>query len=169
MLALNASIEASRVGEHGRGFTVVANETRKLAEQSALSAEDITALIQQIQETSLQSVKSMDNVVNDVQIGRTVVQESSESFQRIIQSSQEIADQIQDISAASEQMAASSEEAAATISEIAKITKISFDQFQSISETSSAQLSDMEELAEQANALNRMSQTLREQIGKFAI
>jgi methyl-accepting chemotaxis protein len=169
LLALNASIEAARVGEHGRGFAVVANETRKLAEQSSTSAEGIYMLLQQIQEASVQSVQMMDKVQENVRLGHTVVQEAGDSFRQILQSTQHIAEQIQDISAASEQIAAGSEEAAAAISEIAGVTKKSSEQFKSISDMSMAQLSSMEELAGEAVVLNQMSQSLREQIGKFAI
>jgi methyl-accepting chemotaxis protein len=169
LLALNASIEAARVGEHGRGFSIVANETRKLAEQSNASAEDIYALLKQIQDASVQSVQKMNKVQEDVQLGQTAVQDAGASFRKISQSTQHIAEQIQDISAASEQMAAGSEEAAATISEIAGVTKKSSEQFKTISDMSAAQLSSMEELADQARVLSHMSQSLRDQIGRFTI
>jgi methyl-accepting chemotaxis protein len=169
LLALNASIEAARVGEHGRGFSIVANETRKLAEQSTASAEDIYALLEQIQNASEQSVHKMNKVQEDVRLGQTAVQDAGASFRKISMSTQQIAEKIQDISAASEQMAAGSEEAAASISEIAGVTKKSSEQFKSISDMSVAQLSSMEDLADQAIALSQMSQSLHEQIGKFTI
>lgn len=169
LLALNAAIEAARVGEFGRGFTVVADETRKLAEQTAKSAEEIYDLIQQIQEASVNSVQSMDDVIQDVQRGRTVVQETNDSFQHIIASSHEIAGQIQEISSSSELMASSSEQVAATISEISAVTRDSYEQFQAISELSTTQVVVMQELGEQAHLLNQMSQSLREQIGRFTL
>ena len=168
LLALNASIEAARVGEHGRGFTVVANETRKLATQSFSSVEVVSSLIQQVQEVSKQTVESMLNVQDDLQLGRTLVLDTNMSFGHIMQSAEEIAAQIQEISAASEQIAASSEEAAATFSEISSSTKTSFERFESISEISQNQLVTMEQLTDQAHVLNQMSQVLREQIGKFS-
>jgi methyl-accepting chemotaxis protein len=162
-LALNASIEAARVGEHGRGFSIVANETRKLAEQSTASAEGIYALLKQIKDASEQSVHKMNKVQEDVRLGQTDVKDAGASFRKISMSTQQIAEKIQDISAASEQMAAGSEEAAATISEIAGVTKKSSEQFKLISDMSVAQLSSMEDLADQAIALNQMSQSLHEQ------
>jgi methyl-accepting chemotaxis protein len=169
LLALNASIEAARVGEQGRGFMVVADETRKLAEQSARSAEEISDLIQQIQAASLHSVESMQGVIQDVQNGGLVVRESNESFRSILTSSQDIASQIQDISTASEEMAASSQQVAATIADISKVTRGAVHEFQSISEMSASQVAVMQELAEQAVFLNEMSQSLRTQIGRFTL
>lgn len=169
LLALNAAIEAARVGEYGSGFRVVANETRKLANQSSSSVEDISELIEQIQGVSEKTVQSMLKVQDDVQLGQELVSASSAAFGDILQSATEIAQQIRDVSVASEEMAASSQGAAATFSEITHITQASFEKFKSVSNISQEQLASMEKLTNHASILNQMAQTLRSQIGNFSI
>lgn len=83
LLALNAAIEAARAGEHGRGFAVVADEVRKLAEQSSESAGEIAGLITSIQEKSQKAVAVMQEGVGRVEAGTKVVQDSGASFNEI--------------------------------------------------------------------------------------
>lgn len=117
LLALNAAIEAARAGEHGRGFAIVAGEVRKLAEQSANSANQISTLVQAIQKDTAQSVENMNKVTLAVESGINVVREAGDAFQRILKSAESVADQIQDISAVSEEISAGAEEASANMVE----------------------------------------------------
>jgi len=146
LLALNAAIEAARAGEHGRGFAVVADEVRKLAEQSSESAGEIAGLITSIQEKSQKAVAVMQEGVDRVESGTKVVQESGASFneiaemvRKVVEESQEmnnivnalnantksIEEAIQSVSVKSssvsseaESVSAASEELTATMSEI---------------------------------------------------
>ncbi|RED58005.1 methyl-accepting chemotaxis protein [Cohnella lupini] len=167
ILALNASIEAVRAGEHGRGFVVVADETRKLAEMSGSSADGIAELLDRILSASEQSLHSMTQVRQEVQLGSQSVQDAGQTFQLILSSTRSIAGQMQEISAAAQQMAASSEQVSATIQQISDIAQGSANQVGQMSDLSAINLSSMQELSEQANLLKNLSQSLRQQIDKF--
>lgn len=82
LLALNAAIEAARAGEQGKGFAVVADEVRKLAEQSAQSAEQITRLITIIQNDTKQTMNSVISATGEVKEGLVVVHEAGGAFQK---------------------------------------------------------------------------------------
>ncbi|MBR2142479.1 methyl-accepting chemotaxis protein, partial [Anaerovibrio sp.] len=91
LLALNAAIEAARAGEHGRGFAVVADEVRKLAEQSSESAGEIAGLITSIQDKSQRAVTVMNEGVSRVEMGTKVVQASGSSFNEIAEMVRKVA------------------------------------------------------------------------------
>ncbi|GED60933.1 methyl-accepting chemotaxis protein [Brevibacillus formosus] len=169
LLALNAAIEAARAGEHGRGFAVVADEVRKLAEQSDESARQIANLIQEIQTDTNKAVNSMDSVNQDVQVGLSTVLESGEAFQRILQEIQQITDQIQEVSAVSEQMSAGSEQVAASVDETAQIARVSAHNAENLAASSKGQLATMEEFAVSFESLNQMARELERMISKFKI
>ena len=146
LLALNAAIEAARAGEHGRGFAVVADEVRKLAEQSSESAGEIAGLITSIQEKSQKAVAVMQEGVGRVEAGTKVVQDSGASFneiaemvRKVVEASQEmnnivnalnentktiggaiqtVAVKSSSVSSEAESVSAASEELTATMSEI---------------------------------------------------
>ncbi|MER2061071.1 MAG: methyl-accepting chemotaxis protein, partial [Niallia sp.] len=90
LLALNAAIEAARAGEQGKGFAVVADEVRKLAEQTAGSADQITSLISQIQTDSKNTSLSMTTAANEVDAGIGIVQDAGDSFTKIEKSVNEL-------------------------------------------------------------------------------
>ena len=85
LLALNAAIEAARAGEHGKGFAVVADEVRKLAEGSALAASKIAEVIRVIQSDTTKAVERMEQGTRDVQNGKNIVDEAGNSFSTIVQ------------------------------------------------------------------------------------
>ena len=103
LLALNAAIEAARAGENGKGFAVVAEEVRKLAEESRRSAEQITHLIVDIQNSTMDAVASMDKCTSEVETGLHLINETGESFGKILHSATDVSKQSVEVSVTSEQ------------------------------------------------------------------
>jgi methyl-accepting chemotaxis protein len=108
LLALNAAIEAARAGEQGRGFAVVADEVRKLAERTSESTQQITGMIQAVQTGVKDSVAQMQQAVDSVRRGVSLTQEAQEAVAKISEGSVQVRELIRDIShALSEQSSAS--------------------------------------------------------------
>lgn len=169
LLALNAAIEAARAGEHGKGFAVVADEVRKLAEQSQESAGKIEELIRKTQEDTEHSIQSMLNVVKEVQEGTIDVNEAGDAFKKILEAEIQVAEQIHEVSAISEQMSANAEEVSASVQEVQVISAQSAEGSHTIRSSSQEQLASMEEISASARSLSEMSEVLQKEIARFKI
>ncbi len=126
LLALNAAIEAARAGEHGRGFAVVADEVRKLAEQSSTATTDIGSLIGQIQNGITATVSGMSEGSRQAEMALDNVNQSSEILGNILEAVEEIERQVEEFTAGLEQVnsggheiASATEEQAASMQEVA--------------------------------------------------
>ncbi|WAH36328.1 methyl-accepting chemotaxis protein [Alicyclobacillus dauci] len=169
LLSLNASIEAARAGEQGRGFAVVANEIRKLAEQSASSAQGIAELVTSIQMDTNEAVKATSSTSEAVVQGLNAVQFAGKSFTKIHGTVTAVADQIQEVSAAVEQMSASSEEVSRSMSAIYEVTQETAAGTQNVSAATEEQLASMEEITASATELARMAEELQHMIQRFTV
>ncbi len=169
LLALNAAIEAARAGEHGRGFAVVADEVRKLAEQSAQSAQQIAELIAIIQTETNQAVRAAEAGTKEVTSGMQMVQTAGAAFAQIQQSIQTVAQHIQEVSAAAEQMNAGTDHVVEEVAQISRIAENIAFGTQNVSASTEEQLASMEEVAASAGALARMTEELQEQISRFRV
>jgi methyl-accepting chemotaxis protein/ligand-binding sensor domain-containing protein len=123
LLALNAAIEAARAGEHGRGFGVVAEEVRNLAESTARAVRDIAGMVAQIQKETRHVVQTMGEVTGQVQSGNELVARAGGALDSIIESSERVLDRIRQVAAAGEEHAASSAQISETIERISSVTR----------------------------------------------
>ena len=169
LLALNAAIEAARAGEHGRGFAVVADEVRKLAEESSTSAQKITDLVQLIQQDTSQAVAAVKENSAETENGMEVVTKAGTAFEQILNAVNKVAGEIQEVSAGAEQMAASSDEVVKYMDQISSIAMGSSEGAHNVSAATEEQLASMEEIAASSSSLSQMSEQLQEQVNKFKV
>ena len=123
LLALNAAIEAARAGEQGRGFAVVADEVRKLAERTAHSTSEIANMIDKIQSDTQTAVGSMESGVKRVNEGSALATQAEESIIRVKRSSEHVQEVINNISVALKEQSAASSDIAQKVEQIAHMTE----------------------------------------------
>ncbi|NLW36932.1 methyl-accepting chemotaxis protein [Syntrophorhabdus aromaticivorans] len=123
LLALNAAIEAARAGEQGRGFAVVADEVRKLAERTANATSEIGSMIGAIQEGVSQAVGSMESATRKVEAGVELSNSAGQSLRLIVQSVEQLQLMVQQIASATEEMSATSEQITRDIEQIASVSQ----------------------------------------------
>ncbi|MFN7252619.1 MAG: methyl-accepting chemotaxis protein [Anaerobacillus sp.] len=167
LLALNAAIEAARAGEAGKGFAVVADEVRKLAEGSKNSATKITDLIKEIQVNTTDAVDYMNKGEHEVQSGIILVNEAGEAFGRISSSVQQVTEQIQQVSRASKQLTAGTEIITSSIENLVNISNESFTAAQNVAASSQEQLASIEEIATSADNLSATATELQNLVSRL--
>ena len=169
LLALNAAIEAARAGEQGRGFAVVADEVRKLAEQSHDAAKKISTLINEIQGDTDKAVIAMSEGTREVKIGTEVVTTAGHAFREIANLVTEVSNQVKEISAAIQQMSNGSQQIVTSVQQIDEQSKKTSGEAQTVSAATEEQSASMEEIASSSQALANLAMDLREAVSKFQI
>lgn len=169
LLALNAAIEAARAGEHGKGFAVVADEVRNLAEQSQSSTKMIAQLIQGIQMDMKHSIDMMNEVMENAEQGVKGSVETSRRFMQIIERTQNITPQIEDITATVQQISANVEAVSSTAKEISVYAQENAASSEEVAASTEEQLASMEEINSSARSLSNNAEELKELVNKFNI
>ena len=169
LLALNAAIEAARAGEHGRGFAVVADEVRKLAEQSSSSAGEISSLIGSIQEKARNAVSVMQDGVSQVQNGVGAVNGAGNSFKDIAGMVEQVVDETTEMERTVASLAKNTSTIADAINKISEMSRNVASEAESVSAATEEQTATMNEIAGASRRLTEMAESMESSVERFKI
>ncbi len=197
LLALNAAIEAARAGEHGKGFAVVADEVRKLAERSSLATKEIGGLVNGILATVAEAVTAMEESSKEVEAGVESANQAgsaltailtaaeavskqaalaSEASQLMKSASEELVSSVDSVSAvveentaSTEQMAANSGEVSQAIESIASVSEENSAAIEEVSASAEEMSAQVQEVTASAELLSEMAQKLQEVVSQFKL
>ena len=169
LLALNAAIEAARAGEQGRGFAVVADEVRKLAEQSQEAAKQIAGIISGIQQETDKAVNSMQSGKKEVEAGAKLVADAGDAFREIISMVEQVSSQVGEIAIAAQRLASGSDLVINSVHDIENISRNTAGETQSVSAATEEQSASMEEIFELSSNLAEMARNLETTVKRFTL
>ena len=169
LLALNAAIEAARAGEQGRGFAVVADEVRKLAEQSQEAAGEIAELIGTVQKAAQEAVASMQQGREQVQGGTAAVSDAGTTFQHIVEMVDEVSKGASSMEKIVFELAGNTEHITNAVEKINSMSRNVASEAENVSAATEEQTASMNEIASSSRKLAEMAQSLQDAVVKFQI
>jgi methyl-accepting chemotaxis protein len=197
LLALNAAIEAARAGEHGKGFAVVADEVRKLAERSTTSTKEIGSMINAVLKTVAEAVKAMEDGTKEVENGVVNANQAGNALSDILAAAEAVSKQatlaaqaseqmklaseelvsavdsvsaiVEENTASTEEMAANSGEISQAIENIASVSEENSAAVEEVSASTEEMTAQVEEVTASASSLSMMAQTLKEVVNQFKL
>jgi methyl-accepting chemotaxis protein len=197
LLALNAAIEAARAGEHGRGFAVVADEVRKLAERSSQATKEIGALIKDIQKTVGEAVSAMNESAREVEVGSSRATNAGQALAQILRAAEAVSKQaratletvetvarssselvsamdsvsavVEENTAATEEMSAGAAEVTQAIENIASVSEENSAAVEEVNAGTEEMSAQVEQVTASTQSLELMAQTLQTIVAQFKL